>query len=76
MLIPEQAAPVKSAKTELLMSEMDGNVTAYNVNKHRHEPEILQTLNKNGFNSPFSFTTHLLPVAVGIYSTSVIHLKE
>lgn len=66
----------KSAKTNMLMSEMDGNVRAYNVNKHRHQPEILQELNKAGFNSPFSFTTHLLPVAVGIYATTSIHLKN
>ncbi len=60
----------------MLMSEMDGNVRAYNVNQHRHQPEILQELNKTGFNSPFSFTTHLLPVAVGIYATTSIHLKN
>jgi N-acetyl-gamma-glutamyl-phosphate reductase len=66
----------KSAKTDLLMSEMNGNVRAYNVNNHRHQPEILQELNKSGFNSPFSFTTHLLPVSVGIYATTSIHLKN
>jgi N-acetyl-gamma-glutamyl-phosphate reductase len=66
----------KTPKTDLLMSEMDGNVKAYNVNNHRHQPEILQQLNKSGFNSPFSFTTHLLPLAVGIYSTTSIHLKK
>lgn len=66
----------KSAKVDLLMSEMDGNVRAYNVNKHRHQPEIEQMLLKNGLSSPFSFTTHLLPVSVGIYATSSIHLKN
>lgn len=66
----------KSPKAELLMSEMDGNVRAYNVNNHRHQPEILQQLQKNGFNSPFAFTTHLLPISVGIYTTTVIHLKN
>ncbi|MFZ2323452.1 MAG: N-acetyl-gamma-glutamyl-phosphate reductase [Ignavibacteriaceae bacterium] len=66
----------KSPKTDMLMSEMDGNVRAYNVNNHRHQPEILQQLQKNGFNSPFSFTTHLLPIAVGIYATTSIHLKN
>jgi len=66
----------KSPKTENLLSEMFGNAKAYNVNKHRHQPEILQCLNKNGFDSPFSFTTHLLPVAVGIHATSSVHLKE
>ncbi len=66
----------KTPKQELLMSEMDGNVSAYNLNKHRHQPEILQTLKTFEFNSPFSFSTHLLPVAVGIYATTSIHLKN
>ncbi len=66
----------KSAKTELLMSEMAGNVRAYNVNQHRHQPEIVQELKKAGLNSPFSFTTHLLPVSVGIYATTSIHMKN
>ena len=58
------------------MSEMDGDVSAYNVNKHRHQPEIVQALKKLGFNSPYSFTTHLLPAAVGIYATTSVHLKS
>ncbi len=66
----------KSAKTDYLLSEMDGNVKAYNINSHKHEPEILQSLYRNGFHSPFAFTTHILPIAVGIYTTSFIHLKE
>jgi N-acetyl-gamma-glutamyl-phosphate reductase len=66
----------KSAKSEYLLTEMAGNARAYNVNKHRHQPEILQALYKQGFHSPFSFTTHLLPAAVGIYATSSVHLKE
>ncbi len=66
----------KTPKQELLMAEMDGNVSAYNVNKHRHQPEILQFLNNHGFNSPYSVTTHLLPVAVGIYATTSVHLKK
>ncbi len=66
----------KSARADLMISEMDGNVKAYNVNEHRHEPEILQMLYKHKFNSPYSFTTHLLPVAVGIYATTTVHLKN
>ncbi len=65
----------KTPKTHLMMAEMDGNVYAYNVKGHRHFPEILQVLNSAGNKAPYSFTTHLLPVAVGIYSTSVLHLK-
>ena len=66
----------KSPRTDLLLSEMYGNVKAYNINKHKHEPEILQQLYKSGFHSPFSFTPHLLPAARGIYTTSTIHLSE
>jgi N-acetyl-gamma-glutamyl-phosphate reductase len=66
----------KIPKTELMMSEMDGNVYAYNLNTHRHQPEIEEVLKENGFNSSFSFATHLLPVSVGIYSTSFVHLKN
>ena len=66
----------KKAKTELLLSEMDGNVKAYNVNEHKHEPEILQLLQKYEFNSPLSFTTHLLPIARGIYVTTSVHLND
>ena len=66
----------KSANADLLLSEMDGNVRAYNVQKHRHQPEIEQNLKLLGFNAPFSFTTHLLPVATGIYATTSVHLKS
>jgi len=66
----------KSSREDLLLSEMYGNVKAYSINDHKHEPEILQQLYKNGFHSPFSFTPHLLPLARGIYITSSIHLSE
>lgn len=67
----------KSPKTELLMAEMHGNAKAYNLNKHRHEPEILQELIKSGLgNTPFCFSTHLLPIATGIHCTSIVHLTE
>lgn len=66
----------KSAKPEMLLSEMDGNVKAYNVNNHRHQPEIAQELKKAGLLADYSITTHLLPVAIGIYSTTTIKLNK
>lgn len=67
----------KSVKADLLLSEMYGNVKAYNLNKHRHEPEIIQILQNFGLgNKPYSFSTHLLPIARGIYVTTTIHLKN
>ena len=67
----------KSVKPDLMLSEMYGNVKAYNLNKHRHEPEINQVLQSVGLgNKPYCFSTHLLPVATGIYSTTTIHLEN
>ncbi|MDP4115509.1 MAG: N-acetyl-gamma-glutamyl-phosphate reductase [Bacteroidota bacterium] len=66
----------KAPRQDLMISEMSGNVKAYSVNKHRHEPEILQMLYSHKFCAPFSFTAHLLPVAAGIYATTSIHLRE
>lgn len=65
----------KSAKAELMMAEMFGNAKAYNLNKHRHEPEIVQALMNAGLvNKPYSFSTHLLPISTGIYSTTTVNL--
>jgi len=66
----------KSPKVDLLLSEMHGNVRAYNVNSHRHQPEIEQNLRAQQYKSDYSFTTHLLPVAVGIYATSTVFMEE
>jgi N-acetyl-gamma-glutamyl-phosphate reductase len=66
----------KNPGPDLSMSEMFGNVRAYNVHQHRHEPEILQHLQASEFDAPFVFTTHLLPAASGIYATTTLHLKQ
>ncbi len=65
-----------SSKAELSMSEMDGNIRAYNVHGHRHEIEISEQLRKYDFDSPFTFVTHLLPVRTGIYATSCLTMEE
>jgi N-acetyl-gamma-glutamyl-phosphate reductase len=66
----------KSANQDLSFSEMDGNVRAYNINAHRHQPEIEQTLTKFGYTSPYSFTTHLFPASSGIYATTTVFLDS
>lgn len=66
----------KSLRQDLLLSELYSNVWAYNVGKHRHEPEITQELKKSGFSGNISFVTHLLPIDVGIYSTTFIQLQK
>lgn len=49
-------------------SELDGNVRAYGVGTHRHEPEIRQALGLPT-GTPFVFIPHLLPMVRGILST-------
>lgn len=49
-------------------SELDGNVRAYGVGTHRHEPEIRQELNLPP-DTPFIFIPHILPMVRGILST-------
>ena len=66
----------KSPKQHLLLSELYSNVQAYNVGTHRHEPEIKQQLAQCDYDGNFTFVTHLLPIDTGIYSTSVINLKD
>ncbi len=66
----------KKLKEEYLFSELENNLFAYRVNKHQHEPEILQTLSQYGFNADYSFTSHLMPITTGIYSTSVVFTEE
>lgn len=58
----------RSAKQEMLFSELDGGVSAYGVGKHRHMAEIEQELG-----TTISFTPHLVPMPRGMLST--IHVK-
>lgn len=63
----------KTVNPECMFTEMYGNVKAYNINAHRHEPEITQQLKKHGYSGPYSFTPHILPITQGIYATNCIH---
>lgn len=58
----------RSAKQEMLFTELDGGVSAYGIGKHRHMAEIEQEL---GF--AISFTPHLVPMTRGMLST--IHVR-
>jgi len=58
----------------MLFSEVAESFSAYAVEKHRHTPEIEQSLNLFGnTQTVLKFTPHLLPVKRGILST--IYLK-
>lgn len=64
----------KEPRRDLHFAEVDENFRAYNLFSHRHTPEILE---HTGFaESQLVFTTHLLPLARGIFSTIYVTLKE
>ena len=54
----------RSAKQELLFTELDGGVSAYGIGRHRHMAEIEQELAKAaGADIRISFTPHLVPLS-------------
>jgi len=60
-----------------LFSEQNENVTAYNVGKHRHTPEIEQALaGLVGRPVPVVFTPHLVPMNRGIFTTAYVSLAR
>jgi len=65
----------RAAKTELLFGEVQENVRAYGVGRHRHLPEIEQGLRASGCASAVIFTPHLLPLRRGILSTLYVPVK-
>jgi len=65
----------RAAKTDLLFGEIQENVRAYGVGKHRHLPEIEQGLRAAGCGSQVAFTPHILPIRRGILSTIYVPLR-
>ncbi|MGH9357385.1 MAG: N-acetyl-gamma-glutamyl-phosphate reductase [Terriglobia bacterium] len=64
----------RSLKDDLLFSNVNENCRAYGVFKHRHLPEILQTLGLA--EDSLIFTPHLLPITRGILSTIYVRLDR
>ena len=60
-----------------LFSEVNENITAYNINTHRHLPEMIQELTSFGAKVvPITFTPHLIPVTRGILSTTYVSVQD
>jgi N-acetyl-gamma-glutamyl-phosphate reductase len=67
----------RSAKLGSLFCEVNEGFAAYGVAKHRHTPEIEQTLSAlAGETVTVNFTPHLLPVNRGILSTCYANLVQ
>jgi N-acetyl-gamma-glutamyl-phosphate reductase len=70
----------RSADEAMSLGEMYGEVRAYKVLRHQHVPEIERALGRVA-SSPtarprVALTTHLLPVARGIFATVTARLRE
>jgi N-acetyl-gamma-glutamyl-phosphate reductase len=63
----------KTSAAEMSLGEMYGEVRAYKVLKHQHMTEIERVLGKT---PRVVMTTHLLPVARGIFMTITAKLKK
>lgn len=65
----------RAAKVDTLFCEVNEGFKAYSLPRHRHTPEIEQTLSRlAGDDVTISFTPHLLPVNRGILSTCYANL--
>ena len=64
----------KSAEEAMSLGEMNDNVRAYKVLRHQHVPEIEMALATLGERSRVILTTHLLPIARGIFAAITVKL--
>jgi N-acetyl-gamma-glutamyl-phosphate reductase len=49
-----------------LFAEVSGDIRAYGLSGHRHEPEILQEWRAAGIAASLTFTPHVVPIARGM----------
>lgn len=65
----------RTAEEAMSLGELYGDVRAYKVLRHQHVPEIEATLARLGAGPRVVLTTHLLPVARGIFATLNVRLR-
>lgn len=56
----------RTPATASLFAEVEGDVRAYGLNGHRHEPEILQEWRSAGITADLVFTPQVVPVSRGM----------
>ncbi|MEB3885867.1 N-acetyl-gamma-glutamyl-phosphate reductase [Lyngbya sp. CCY1209] len=68
----------RQAKTNMLLAEADGSVSAYGIGgHHRHTPEIEQICGDlAGHDVKVQFTPHLMPMVRGILATVYANLRD
>ena len=58
----------RTPQSATLFAEVEGDVRAYGLGGHRHEPEIRQELDALGIAAPMIFTPHVVPLGRGMLS--------
>jgi N-acetyl-gamma-glutamyl-phosphate reductase len=67
----------RQAKVNMLLAEADATMSAYNVARHRHTPEIEQICSElAGHEVLVQFTPHLVPMVRGILATVYATLRD
>jgi len=66
----------KQASEAMSLGELYGDVRAYKVLRHQHVPEIEMALGRLRAGTRVTLTTHLLPIARGIFGTLTIRLTR
>lgn len=67
----------RKAALSLIFPETEGNLKAYKIGTHRHQPEMEEQLSKAGKSKiKVTFIPHLVPIARGILSTMYIKLSK
>lgn len=67
----------RGASVQLLFGEVSGNLKAYKINEHQHQPEINQEISKlAGKKVEITFVPHLIPINRGILSTIYFKVKK
>ena len=67
----------RTANLALNFAEIEGDLKAYKIASHRHQPEMEEQLSKiTGIGIKVTFVPHLVPVSRGILSTMYIKLTK
>ncbi|HEY2382103.1 MAG TPA: N-acetyl-gamma-glutamyl-phosphate reductase [Terriglobia bacterium] len=65
----------RAPKPETHFCEVNENISAYGVLKHRHTPEMISQL-RGGTLDRFVFTPHLIPITRGILNTVTLRMAD
>jgi N-acetyl-gamma-glutamyl-phosphate reductase len=66
----------RTPATATLFAEADGDVRAYGLGGHRHQPEIEQELQAAGIVAPLAFTPHVVPLKRGMLADCYAYFEH